>query len=362
MTLNGKKDLKPWLDKTIEISKRSGATIVIQGEAGTGKTYIIEKIAKERDWNIVMRVLSNSTIEEIVGVPVIHEDENGKKIFDKLIPKWLLPVYDTKNTKPLILFLDEINRRVVPEQILFAILDKKMVAGKKFKDNVILIACINSGKDYNVQELEDRAINNRLIKVNFNMNKNDIIKMIYELAENTEEKETSIVLNSIIPTITNTFGEFHNDYSSLRNWKNFYYYLCGKGIKSLDNLYHLLENDDYPISLISVEILDEIKSNIYQIISKTEELIDKFYKKKQKLSIENQFNAQAYFITNLLNCKVFEVEKLIKKMIVVLDNGIIIGTFKQVIPIVIDNNMSKNVKIITVLNMLGIMKKIKSAV
>lgn len=217
MKIVGKRNLKKILSGAIEISEKTGATIVINGETGSGKTFMINQIAKELDFDILFRVLSNATLEEIIGVPVIFET-NGVKYFDKIIPQWMTPIFDANNPKPLLIFLDEINRRVIPEQVLFSILEKKIIADREKRKKIILIACINSGSEnYNAQEIEDRAMKNRIILIDFEMEKQDINIMLNEIARTDKEKAVCSLLESFLERLPQAFGELPDMYVSLRN-------------------------------------------------------------------------------------------------------------------------------------------------
>lgn len=321
MKITGKTNLKLVLDGAIKIAERTGATIVISGESGSGKTYLINKIAEERGYDILTRVLSNSTLEEIIGVPIIF-DENGEKYFDKIIPKWMSPVYDSQNTKPLLLFLDEVNRRVIPEQVLFSILDQKIVPDKKKRENIILIACINSGRDkYNVQELEDRAIKNRLILIEFDMEKKDINIMLDELAKTEKEKIVNFFLSQLLERIPEAYGEMPDMFVSLRNWKNFFYYLVVNNITSYDNFHKFLTEDKLLPFVISTQIINDIKNILHHMKIETKKMIEDYFQKKQTFPITIQLSIQYFFIFELFRAPAEDIEEITLMIKTLFDNA-----------------------------------------
>ena len=82
--------------------------VLIRGRHGVGKSEVVYQIAATRDLPVVERRASQMTEGDLLGLPKV---EDG-------ITKWLAPEWlDTACTKPVVLFLDEVDRVVERDRV-----------------------------------------------------------------------------------------------------------------------------------------------------------------------------------------------------------------------------------------------------
>ncbi|MCQ2211482.1 MAG: AAA family ATPase [Paludibacteraceae bacterium] len=133
--------------------------ILLVGKHGIGKSEILTKYFTDKGMKVVPFFLGQmSDPGDLIGLPRVTED--GRTEF--MPPFW----FPTDN-KPIVLFLDELNR--ARPEILQVIMDlclNKKLAGRSLPAGSRIIAAVNGGQEYNVTEL-DPALVSRFNIVDF---------------------------------------------------------------------------------------------------------------------------------------------------------------------------------------------------
>lgn len=124
----------------------SGLNILVTGEAGTGKTTMIQSAAKNLGWN--MKYYSTSTLDpfaDLLGIPVPNM---GRQTVDYFRPREL----DNAD----IVFFDELNRAdIMVLNAVFEIVQFKSINGEKLDKLKCVVAAINPvSSGYATRELD----------------------------------------------------------------------------------------------------------------------------------------------------------------------------------------------------------------
>ncbi|MCX7813855.1 MAG: MoxR family ATPase, partial [Pseudothermotoga sp.] len=142
-----------------------GEVPMLVGEAGVGKTQLIEEIGAQTGRHVIKLMLSQMEPGDLIGLPVRDEANNKTRY---LAPDW----FPTRSD--VILFLDEINRAhiTVRSAIMQLLIDRRLHE-HKLPDGVWLCAAMNPDTpDYEVEAIIDKAFIDRFvwIKVTNNVN------------------------------------------------------------------------------------------------------------------------------------------------------------------------------------------------
>lgn len=126
--------------------------IMLTGRHGIGKSQILEKYFTEKGEKVVILFLGQmSDPGDLIGLP--HIDENtGKTDF---IPPYWFPT----DGKPVVLFLDELNR--ARPEVLQTIMDltlNRTLAGKKLPAGSRVISAVNDGEEYQLTDLDPALV------------------------------------------------------------------------------------------------------------------------------------------------------------------------------------------------------------
>lgn len=81
----------------------------VQGEAGWGKSEIIESMAKKFGFEVVLLNLDKIPAEDLKGLPTIGTDKHGNKQTMNALPDWARIIINNPD-KEFLLFLDEFNQ------------------------------------------------------------------------------------------------------------------------------------------------------------------------------------------------------------------------------------------------------------
>ena len=146
--------------KTILDITPSEQNIMLVGRHGIGKSQILTKYFEERCMKVVVLFLGQmSDPGDLIGLPTKNED-TGKTDF---MPPYWFPTDD----KPIVLFLDELNR--ARPEIIQTIMDlalNRKLAGRKLPEGSRIISAVNDGEEYQLTDL-DPALVSRFNIYNF---------------------------------------------------------------------------------------------------------------------------------------------------------------------------------------------------
>ena len=150
----------------LEIAHQVNDSVLISGDAGLGKSYVVKEYADENNYHFEDLRLGNQEIGDLIGIPTIQD---GVTVWTE--PVWLYRMKEAeKQGKKSVLFLDELNRsqQDVKASALQIVLDKQIHQHKLPKD-VLVVGAINpteseQGLDYYVDEL-DPALLDRFLQV-----------------------------------------------------------------------------------------------------------------------------------------------------------------------------------------------------
>ncbi|MBQ0163505.1 MAG: AAA family ATPase [Treponema sp.] len=146
MTINTKQ-LYYILDHTPE-----SQNIMLIGKHGIGKSRILEDYFSERGAKVVTLFLGQmSDPGDLIGLPEKNE-KTGKTDF-------MLPYWFPTDDKPIVLFLDELNR--ARPEVLQTIMDltlNRKLAGKSLPKNSRIISAVNNGSEYQLTDLDPALV------------------------------------------------------------------------------------------------------------------------------------------------------------------------------------------------------------
>lgn len=134
--------------------------LMLVGKHGIGKSEILTEYYNKRGMKVVSLFLGQmSDPGDLIGIPNKNE-ETGKTDF---MPPYWFPL----DGKPIVLFLDELNR--ARPEILQTIMDlalNRKLAGRELPEGSRIISAVNAGDQYQLTDL-DPALVSRFNIVNF---------------------------------------------------------------------------------------------------------------------------------------------------------------------------------------------------
>lgn len=126
--------------------------IMLSGRHGIGKSEILTRFYQKRGMKVVSLFLGQmSDPGDLIGLP--HKDEKSGRT--EFMPPYWFPV----DGKPIVLFLDELNR--ARPEVLQTIMDlalNRKLAGKKLPEGSILISAVNDGEEYQLTDLDPALV------------------------------------------------------------------------------------------------------------------------------------------------------------------------------------------------------------
>ena len=139
------KELMLLLDKT-----PNDQVILLKGSHGIGKSSILSSYYEAKGMKVVTFFLGQmSDPGDLIGLP--------NKVGDKT--EFLPPTWFPTDGEPIVLFLDELNR--ARPELLQAVMDlvlNKQLAGKRLPSGSIIVAAVNDGDEYMVNDLDPALI------------------------------------------------------------------------------------------------------------------------------------------------------------------------------------------------------------
>ena len=126
--------------------------IMLVGKHGIGKSRILEDFFEERGEKVVTLFLGQmSDPGDLIGLP--HLDEaTGRTEF-------MLPYWFPTDSKPVVLFLDELNR--ARPEVLQTVMDltlNRKLAGKSLPEGSRIISAVNGGNEYQLTDLDPALV------------------------------------------------------------------------------------------------------------------------------------------------------------------------------------------------------------
>ena len=139
------------LEKLLAVTPAS-QNIMLTGKHGIGKSQILEKFFTARGERVVILFLGQmSDPGDLIGLPRLDE-KTGKTLF---MPPYWFPTDD----KPVVLFLDELNR--ARPEVLQTIMDltlNRTLAGRKLPEGSRVISAVNDGEEYQLTDLDPALV------------------------------------------------------------------------------------------------------------------------------------------------------------------------------------------------------------
>ena len=126
--------------------------IMLTGKHGIGKSQILKQYFESQGQKVVVLFLGQmSDPGDLIGLPRLNE-ETGKTDF-------MLPYWFPTDDKPIVLFLDELNR--ARPEVLQTIMDltlNRTLAGKSLPQGSRIISAVNDGEEYQLTDLDPALV------------------------------------------------------------------------------------------------------------------------------------------------------------------------------------------------------------
>ena len=126
--------------------------IMLMGKHGIGKSQILENYFDKKGSKVVTLFLGQmSDPGDLIGLPHLNK-ESGKTEF-------MLPYWFPTDDKPIVLFLDELNR--ARPEVLQTIMDltlNRKLAGKSLPKGSRIISAVNNGNEYQLTDLDPALV------------------------------------------------------------------------------------------------------------------------------------------------------------------------------------------------------------
>ena len=126
--------------------------IMLVGKHGIGKSRILEDFFEARGEKIVTLFLGQmSDPGDLIGLP--HLDEASGRT------EFMLPYWFPTDGKPVVLFLDELNR--ARPEVLQTVMDltlNRKLAGKSLPEGSRIISAVNGGSEYQLTDLDPALV------------------------------------------------------------------------------------------------------------------------------------------------------------------------------------------------------------
>ena len=139
------------LKRVLQITPEN-QNIMLTGKHGIGKSQILKQFFEERGQKVVILFLGQmSDPGDLIGLPRLNE-ETGKTDF-------MLPYWFPTDGKPIVLFLDELNR--ARPEVLQTIMDltlNRTLAGKALPKGSRIISAVNDGEEYQLTDLDPALV------------------------------------------------------------------------------------------------------------------------------------------------------------------------------------------------------------
>lgn len=150
------------IEELMRVLKKTPAdqNILLCGKHGIGKSEILTKFFEAQGMKVVPLFLGQMADPgDLIGLP--EKDEKGESTI------FLQPYWFPKDGKPIVLFLDELNR--ARPELLQTVMDlalNRKLAGRQLPEGSRIISAVNDGEEYQLTDL-DPALVSRFNIYNF---------------------------------------------------------------------------------------------------------------------------------------------------------------------------------------------------
>ena len=209
--------------KTIDLVLESEGVPLLIGEAGIGKTSLVKKICKDRNFYLV-NIDANLLKEgEIGGLPIVEKGKTTYATHYKLIE--IKNALENYNYEGVLLFIDELNRceHAVQQELMNLILNRE-INGFILSDKVKIVAAMNPSNkydgyedsDYQVVDM-DKAQEDRFVWVELTTDVKEWIK--WAMSKEANIHENIIEFLSTFPEYLNTPNSNDIIKATPRSWE-----------------------------------------------------------------------------------------------------------------------------------------------
>ena len=166
MPLNG---IKPFVIANVKLQckLRTTARMCIIGSPGCGKSDLLRQICEENGWGLVVKYMSNMSLEQITGIPCKVEDGDHARFtkpeifnFDEL--DYTPEGYDSEKTTTVLLIDDFHLADKVIQKYLFQLLTYKAINSYRLPDNCAIILAGNKLSDKALAHTIPAPVMNRI--------------------------------------------------------------------------------------------------------------------------------------------------------------------------------------------------------
>lgn len=138
------------------ISKGVKCPVVVKGDAGIGKSQVIQKVGRDLGMKVIDLRLAQMEPGDLIGLP--RTDPETQKTV------WYAPEWWPRKGEKTIIFFDELNRAPVDvRQAVFQVLTEYKMHTHELPENTFLVAAINpddGGKmNYQVEQFDAAMVN-----------------------------------------------------------------------------------------------------------------------------------------------------------------------------------------------------------
>lgn len=333
------------IKKAIKVALEAEIAPLLVGQAGIGKTQAVYQFAAENDMDVIpFRIGQMADAGEIVGLADFKRDELGQAIATKFLMPEFLNRKD--NSRPFILFLDEVNRgtKDILQAVFQLVLERRIaINGFEIPKGSGVVAAMNpSTDDFDVLDFDDDAFNDRFIH----------IKVTPDVKEWAKYAKKAKISHSLTSFVTENSQDFlHASDFDLKVKPSF------RSVEKLDQVIKVAESHKLKASTINElifgmfgievgsKLVKHLKENVFTL--KPEELLGNFkkYEKQLKAFAKQEENSNRNDILNELTSGVFdyinENSNILDKNPELLTNLI---EFIKIVPIDIKFSFFKKVK------------------
>ena len=162
-------EVKQFLIANVELQCKKDVTarICIMGSPGCGKSDLMRQVCEEKGWGLVVKYLSNMSLEQITGIPCRVEDGEHAKFtkpeifnFDEL--DYAPPGYEIGKTKTILLIDDFHLADKIIQKYLFQLLTYKAINSYKLPSNCAIVMAGNKLTDKALAHTIPAPVMNRI--------------------------------------------------------------------------------------------------------------------------------------------------------------------------------------------------------
>jgi len=128
--------------------------VMLRGKHGVGKSEVVYAIAKDLNMPVVERRASQMTEGDLIGLPSIDTDSEGRKVSPFNMPDG----FHSACKAPVVLFHDELDRGTIEvRQGFFEFADSRKIFGKHLHPGTLVFAAVNGGvhgSQYQVADMD----------------------------------------------------------------------------------------------------------------------------------------------------------------------------------------------------------------